>query len=122
MSWANITDIKKLKVTPDGTPISKSEKLLLFVLADYHNDESGEAWLSLPRLAAESLQTEARVVRILQGLERRNVLQIILDPAAPRLRITPTRRTPGRMASSMDRQKIGRPGAIVTEAAEPDCR
>ena len=115
MSWANTAYIKKLKVPPAGTPISKSEKLLLFVLADYHNDESDEAWVSLPRLAAESLQTSAGVVRILQGLERKGVLQMIRDPAAPRSRLPPPRRTPGRMASRLDRQEIGRPGAIVAK-------
>jgi len=79
MSWANTAYVKNLKVTPDGTPISKTEKLLLFVLADYHNEASGEAWVSLARLAAESLQTQAGVVQILQGLERKKVLEIIRD-------------------------------------------
>lgn len=81
MSWANTAHIKKLKVTLAGRPITKSEQLLLFVLADYHNEDSGEAWVSLERLAAESLDTPAGVVRIIRGLETKNVLQIILDPA-----------------------------------------
>ena len=122
MSWANISYIKKLKVTTHGTPISKYEKLLLFVLADYYNEGTGEAWVSLPRLAAESLHTQAGVVRTLQGLERKKVLQIIRNHDAPRTRLAAPRRTHGRMASSMDRQEIVRPGIIVKETAEPDCR
>jgi len=93
MSWADIAYVKKLKVAPDGTPISKSEKLLLFVLADYCNEDGSEAWVSLQRLAEESLQTPAEVVRILQGLEKKTALQIIRDPAAPRTRPAHARRT-----------------------------
>ena len=53
MSWADTAYVKELKVTPDGPPISTSEQL--FVLADYHNEERGEAWVSLARLAEKSL-------------------------------------------------------------------
>jgi len=77
MSWANVAYVKKLKAAPDGTPISKSEKLLLYVLADYHNESTGEAWVSLERLAAEALDTQAEVVRIVRGLELKGVLEII---------------------------------------------
>jgi hypothetical protein len=122
MSWADIAYVKKLKVTPDGTPISKSEKLLLFVLADYCNEDGSEAWVSLPRLAEESLQTPAEVVRILQGLDRKKVLEINRDPDAPRTRPAHPRRTHHGAYSCMDRHEIGRPGAIVAETAEPDCR
>ena len=77
MSWPNTAYIKRLKVTPAGTPISKREKLILFVLACYYNETSGEAWASLARLVEESLHTEAGCVLILQGLERKKVLRII---------------------------------------------
>ena len=77
MSLDKIGHIKQLMVTLDGKPISKSEKLLLFVLAHYHDVASGEAWVSLDRLAAESLNNETEVIRILQGLERKAVLQMI---------------------------------------------
>lgn len=96
MSWANIAYIKKLKAAPDGTPISKSEKLFLFVLADYHDETSGEAWFSLPRIAEDSLRSQAEVVRTLQGLERKALLRIIRDPEAPR----PARATPPRSQAS----------------------
>lgn len=58
-------------MTPAGTPITKYEKLLLFVLDDYLDEASNEAWGSLARLAEESLATPTEVVRILQGLERK---------------------------------------------------
>ena len=77
MSLDKIGHIKQLMVTLAGKPISQSEKLLLFVLAHYHDSSSGEAWVSLDRLAAESLNNEIEVIRILQGLERKAVLQMI---------------------------------------------
>ena len=91
MSWANTAYIKKLNVTPDGQPLSKSEKLLLFVLADYHNEDSNEAWVSLARLAAQSLQSPSGTIRLLQGLERKNVLQIIRD-ASPSVQTSAQKR------------------------------
>ena len=77
MSLDKIGHIKQLMVTLDGKPISQSEKLLIFVLAHYHDAATGEAWASLDRLAAESLNTETEVIRILQGLERKAVLRMI---------------------------------------------
>jgi DNA-binding MarR family transcriptional regulator len=93
MSWTATAYVKNLKVSPAGTPISKSEKLLLFVLADYHNEANDEAWMSVQRLAEESLQTQAEVVQMLQGLEKKKVLEIILDPNAPCTRPAHPRRT-----------------------------
>lgn len=43
MRGADTAYIEKLNVTPDSPPISTSEKLLLFVLADSYNEGSGEA-------------------------------------------------------------------------------
>lgn len=39
-------------------------KFVPFLLAYYHDDNSGESWVSLERLAAESLHTETEVIRI----------------------------------------------------------
>lgn len=71
--------IRLLRTTSKGEPISKSEKLVLFILACYFDDDSGESWASIEDLAAESLCTETEVIRILEGLERKAVLQMIPD-------------------------------------------
>ena len=66
MSLDKIGHIKQLMVTLDGKPISKDEKLLLFVLAHYHDVASGEALVLLDRLAEDALNTETEIIRILQ--------------------------------------------------------
>jgi hypothetical protein len=36
MNWADTAYIEKLEVAPDGMPISKSEKLVVPLMADCH--------------------------------------------------------------------------------------
>ena len=85
----NTTYIRQLSITTTGQPISKSEKLVMFVLYCSPTDDSGESWVSLEDLAADSLLTQDEVIRILQGLERKAVLQMIPDDAALRMRVAP---------------------------------
>lgn len=75
MSWDNIASIKKIKVTPNGQPITKSEKLLLFVLAEYYHEAIREAWVSLPRLAhCLPIRDERAGAWRLGGLGRRSLI------------------------------------------------
>jgi hypothetical protein len=73
--------VKELKECEDGAALSAGQKLLLMVLADYHNPETRTAWPSLPTLAGESLVSEAQARRYLQYLERHCVV-IRLKPTS----------------------------------------
>lgn len=88
MSWAATGFVKKLRQSHTGELISKAEKLVLFVLADYHNEDRGDAWASLTHLAEESLHTRSGVVRTLRSLEAKGVLQIVRAPDATSRRVT----------------------------------
>lgn len=89
-------------------------KFVPFLLAYYHDDNSGESWVSVERLAAESLHTETEVIRILKALERKSVLQIIRDHICPHAacRCRTISRAHG-VVLGEDRHAIVDPGAIV---------
>ena len=68
MSWAATAYVKKLTATPDGTKITRSEKMLLFVLADYYNEELKAAWVSIGELAKHALMSERQTQRLCKAL------------------------------------------------------
>lgn len=76
MSWKATAYVKEIVVCPDGRRITVSEKLLCFILADYHRIDENLAWPSLPRLARESLLSERQARRCLQSLETKKVIRI----------------------------------------------
>jgi hypothetical protein len=73
MSWkatALVKDITK--------GISPAEKLLLFVLADYHNTVKKVCWPSLKVLAEESLMSERNASRLLDALVTKGILSRVV--------------------------------------------
>lgn len=70
MSWKASAYVKE--ITDNITP---SEKLVLFVLADYHNTAQKAAWPSLIELAEHSLCTKPGLCRILARLEQAGFIQ-----------------------------------------------
>ena len=85
MSTFNTTYVRQLRRSASGQRLCKSEKLVLFLLAYCHNEDSGESWVALEDLAADSILTQDEAIGILQGLERKGVLQMIHGPAAQRI-------------------------------------
>ena len=75
MSWEATAYVKSLDACPDGAPLSRGQKLLLFVLADYHNTAHRAAWPSVPTLAGESLTSLAQVKRDLAYAEEHLVIE-----------------------------------------------
>lgn len=69
MSWEATAYVKDLQACPDGSPLNRGQKLLAFVLADYHNSKYRTAWPSVPTLARESLTSLAQAKRDLSYLE-----------------------------------------------------
>lgn len=61
---------------PDGSKLTAREKLLLFVLADYHNDDRDCAWAGLTVLAVHSLTSRRHLITLLEILERKGTLYI----------------------------------------------
>lgn len=76
MSWRATAWVKRLSVHPDGTPLSAREKLLLFVLADYHNDDRDCAWAGLTAIARDSLTSRRHLQTLLSRLETKGTLRI----------------------------------------------
>lgn len=74
MSWKATAYVKPLKAAPDGTPISRGEKFLLFILADYHNDEQRAAWPSAAALARDALMTLRHVRNLLASLKAKGIV------------------------------------------------
>ena len=56
--------------------LTRTEKFLLLILADYHNDETGQCDPSLERLAADTLTSRRQVVNALQSLARKEFIII----------------------------------------------
>lgn len=71
MSWRATAMVKDIR---EG--ITRTEKLLLFTLADYHNDETGQCDPSLDRISAEALLSKRQTIRVLADLERKDLIRI----------------------------------------------
>ncbi|MGH9504801.1 MAG: hypothetical protein ACRD20_18265 [Terriglobales bacterium] len=75
MSWEATAYVKELVACPDGARLSRGQKLLLFVLADYHNTKYRAAWPSEPLLAREALASLSQAKRDLTYLEQHLVVR-----------------------------------------------
>ena len=74
MSWHATAWAKQTNVSPTGARITRSEKLLLLCLADYHNPAHGYAWPSVERLAAEAMLSERQARNLLRSLEAKGLV------------------------------------------------
>ena len=71
MSWQATADVKRLK---EG--ITRTEKLVLMMLADYHNEKTGQCNPRVSDLAEDALMSVRRVQQVLTALETRKLLAI----------------------------------------------
>jgi hypothetical protein len=76
MSWAASAYVKTLCRGAHGEPLTRAEKLLLMVMADYYSDEEGAAWPSATTLAREALLTRESVWRCIRRLTEKGVLAV----------------------------------------------
>lgn len=76
LSWRASAHIKPLTHHPDGSPLTAREKLILFVLADSHNDDYGYAWLSVGKAAGHSLTSRSRFLELLARLEAKKTILV----------------------------------------------
>jgi hypothetical protein len=75
MSWIASAFVKGLARCPDGAPMSRGQKLLALILADYHNTHRNAAWPSVPTLAEEALTSHAQAKRDLGYLEEHGLIR-----------------------------------------------
>jgi hypothetical protein len=76
LSWQATAWVKSLTHHADGSPLSAREKLILFVLADYHHEERGCAWASVRRAAEDSLTSVSRFMDLITRMEKRGTIRI----------------------------------------------
>jgi hypothetical protein len=74
MSLVAISYAKNLVRAPDGSKITATEKAVLLVLADWHNDGLGVAWPSMELLAEKSGISGRHCRRTVEHLVRKRVL------------------------------------------------
>lgn len=84
MSWQATAYVAELTRSPNGEAITQAEKLLLFVLANYHHPSQKLAWPSVPKLAADALMSERAAQYVLQRLVRKGVIQTVEPPRSGR--------------------------------------
>jgi hypothetical protein len=75
VSWKATAFVSELSKYPDGTPITRDEKLILFILADHHNISSNDAWPSVTTMADQALMSERHARDILRKAERHGLLE-----------------------------------------------
>lgn len=76
MSWRASAYVKTLTHHLNGTKITAREKLILFVLADSHNDDYDCAWPGVRKAAAQSLTSTSRFMDLIKGMETKGTLRI----------------------------------------------
>jgi hypothetical protein len=77
MSWHASGFVKTLTHHKDGTQLSAREKLILFVLADSHNETRGNcAWIGIEKAAHDALTSRSRFLELLKRLEARGTISI----------------------------------------------
>ncbi|OLE54197.1 MAG: hypothetical protein AUG51_09405 [Acidobacteria bacterium 13_1_20CM_3_53_8] len=74
MSWKATAYVKGLKLAPNGEKVKRGEKLVLFVLADSHNEDRRGAWPSVPLLARSALLSARRVREVLKQCRQKGVI------------------------------------------------
>lgn len=67
--------VKEIRFGMNGEPITRTDKLVLLVLADYYSEKTGTSWPSLTTLAEECLSSKTSLWRCLSRLQNLGLLQ-----------------------------------------------
>jgi len=77
LSWTASAHVKNLTHHKDGTRLSAREKLILFVLADSHNESKGNcAWIGIEKAAVASLTSRSRFIELLKRMEEKGTIHV----------------------------------------------
>jgi len=77
MSWQATAYVKSLTISPTGHKINRGEKLILLLLADYIDPNTGIAWPSIRSLADDGIYEKQQVLRIITSLERKGFISVL---------------------------------------------
>ena len=67
--------MKGLVTAPNGEKITRTEKLLMFILGDYHDVRTDAAWPAIRTLAGDALLSEQRTKEVRRSLIRKGLLE-----------------------------------------------
>lgn len=84
MSWTATAYVAELLKAPNGEPITKAEKLVLFVLSDCHHPHVKLAWPSVVRLAQLALMSERQAQYALKSLAAKGLVEVVDPPCTGR--------------------------------------
>lgn len=76
LSWRASAHVKPLTNHADGSLLTAREKLILFVLADSHNDDYGCAWPSLDTASEQALTSRRRFIELVKRMEERGTIAV----------------------------------------------
>ena len=76
MSWRASGHVKNLVEGINGEKISRSEKLLLLIIADYYNDSYECAWPKIADLAEQAMLSPRRVRELQRSCEEKGLITI----------------------------------------------
>lgn len=68
--------VKRITCGINGEAITTTQKLLMMLLADYHNEEEGTAWPSMSTLSRQCLSDERTIQRAVKHLESCGLLAV----------------------------------------------
>jgi hypothetical protein len=75
MSWKATSFAKDINTCPNGEKITRTEKLLLMVMADQHTTHQESVFVSQKNLSQESLLSVRHLRRCLESLESKGVIK-----------------------------------------------
>lgn len=75
MSWEATAYVKGVVTDPTGKKITRTEKMVLFVLSDCINPYTGQGWVSLDDLAEDALISRRGLLDTLQALQARHLIK-----------------------------------------------
>jgi uncharacterized phage protein (TIGR02220 family) len=75
VSWEATAYVKGVTHDPHGAQITRTEKMVMFVLSDCINAHSGQGWVSLDVLAQEALISRRGLLNTLARLEQRDLVR-----------------------------------------------
>lgn len=75
MSWKASAWAKNVTSCPDGSQVTRSEKLLLLVMADDYRDHDGMCISSMRQLASDALMSVRTVRRLVRSLELKGLVE-----------------------------------------------
>lgn len=76
MSWKMAGKAKDILCGRNSEPITTTEKLLMLVIADYHNEEDGFAWPSVATLAEKCLSSVRTIQASIKHLQECGLLRV----------------------------------------------